>query len=120
MNAVSAGVVEPPSRYNSECPPLLDAIVMRALQRSREERWESTGDMAEALRELQEHFPATERDVSSWVDDLYSDTDAQMSPMPSEESSSYRVSYDYDPGTYEDIDLLPPPISRQALSSRSA
>jgi eukaryotic-like serine/threonine-protein kinase len=105
MNAVSTAVVEPPSRYNIECPPLLDAIVLRALQRSREERWDSTGEMAEALGELQEHFPATERDVLNWVDDLYSDTDAEMMPLPIEDSASYKVQYGYDPGTYEDIDL---------------
>jgi len=105
MNAVAAGVVEPPSRHNSECPPLLDAIVMRALQKSREDRWESTGEMAEALAELQEHFPANERDVLNWVEDLYSDTDAELSPLAVEESSSYQVQYGHDPGTYEDIDL---------------
>jgi eukaryotic-like serine/threonine-protein kinase len=107
MNAVSVGVLDPPSRFNPECPPLLDAIVMRALQRLREERWESTGEMAEALRELCVHFPATERDVLGWVDDLYSDTEAGMEALPSEESSNYRTAYDYDPGTYEDIDLSP-------------
>ena len=106
MNAINAGVVEPPSRFNPECPPLLDAIVLRALQRSRESRWESAAEMAEALGELRVHYPATERDVLHWVDDLYSDTDAQLSPLPHEESSSYGVAYGYEPGTYDDLEII--------------
>jgi eukaryotic-like serine/threonine-protein kinase len=107
MNAVSTGVVEPPSRFNVDCPPLLDAIVMRALNRSREERWESAGEMAEALGELRAHYPATERDILQWVDDLFSDTDAEMQPFAYEESSGYRVAYGYDTGTYDDVEIVP-------------
>lgn len=110
MNAISAGTVDPPSRFNPECPPLLDAIVLRALQRSRESRWESAAEMAEALGELRVHYPATERDVLHWVDDLYSDTDAEMKPLPSEESSSYGVAYGVGLGTYDELEIsaLPP------------
>jgi hypothetical protein len=63
--------------------------------------------MAEALSELRAHYPATEREVNAWVDDLYSDTDAEMQPFAYEESSGYRVAYGYDTGTYDDIEIGP-------------
>ncbi len=47
-----------PSRFNRDVPPLLDAIVMRALERDRELRFCSAGDMAEALESflVERHF----------------------------------------------------------------
>jgi serine/threonine protein kinase len=44
--------VKPPSTYNSEVPPELDAIVMQALQRDVRKRFQSAEEMARALRKL--------------------------------------------------------------------
>jgi serine/threonine protein kinase len=49
MNAVLRCEVTPPSRTNKQVPPELDAIVMRALARKREDRYASTLEFARAL-----------------------------------------------------------------------
>jgi eukaryotic-like serine/threonine-protein kinase len=47
--AVLHGQVPPPSRTNPEVPPELDAIVLKALSRKREDRYASTLEFARAL-----------------------------------------------------------------------
>ncbi|MCY0999672.1 protein kinase [Myxococcus sp. MISCRS1] len=49
MNAVLKCEVTPPSRANKQIPPELDAIVLRALSRRREDRYASTLEFARAL-----------------------------------------------------------------------
>lgn len=49
MNAVLRCEVTPPSRTNRQVPPELDAIVMRALARKREDRYATTLEFARAL-----------------------------------------------------------------------
>ncbi|GHG88596.1 protein kinase [Comamonas sp. JC664] len=49
MNAVLRCDVTPPSRTNKNVPPELDAIVMRALSRRREDRYASTLEFARAI-----------------------------------------------------------------------
>lgn len=104
MNSVSAGIVEPPSRFHADCSPDVDAVVLRALCKSREERWESAGEMADAIAQLRLFYPAGEREVLNWVEDLFSDTDAEMQPFAYEESSGYKVAF-HDSVTYDDIEI---------------
>ncbi|WP_426756135.1 protein kinase domain-containing protein [Myxococcus sp. Y35] len=49
MNAVLRCEVTPPSRTNKHVPPELDAIVMRALSKRREDRYASTLEFARAI-----------------------------------------------------------------------
>ncbi|RKH57699.1 PEGA domain-containing protein [Corallococcus interemptor] len=49
MNAVLSGDVTPPSRVNKEVPPELDAIVLKALARRREDRYGTTLEFARAI-----------------------------------------------------------------------
>ncbi|HVU52324.1 MAG TPA: serine/threonine-protein kinase [Polyangia bacterium] len=44
--------VPPPSQQNPMVPPELDAIVLRALQRDRDQRWATAADMADALDDV--------------------------------------------------------------------
>ena len=44
--------VRPPSQLNPACPPALDAILLRALSRNRDDRFQSAGEMADALDEI--------------------------------------------------------------------
>ena len=44
--------VAPPSLQNPLCPPELDAIVLRALARDREERFQTASDLADALDDV--------------------------------------------------------------------
>jgi serine/threonine protein kinase/DNA-binding LacI/PurR family transcriptional regulator len=39
----------PPSEFNPECPPLVEDVIMTALQKDREQRYNSADDMARAL-----------------------------------------------------------------------
>jgi serine/threonine protein kinase len=41
--------VPPPSRVRADVPPLLDAVVLRALQKSPDNRYQTAAEMAEAL-----------------------------------------------------------------------
>ena len=41
-----------PSTANENCPPQLDAIICRALERDPQQRWQSAGEMANALESL--------------------------------------------------------------------
>ena len=50
MYAVLSGEIPPPSALRPDVSPELDAIVLRALQRNPEERWQTTREMGIALR----------------------------------------------------------------------
>ncbi|MES1204835.1 MAG: serine/threonine-protein kinase [Pseudomonadota bacterium] len=44
--------VRPPSQLNPACPPAFDAILLRALSRDREDRFQTAAEMADALDEI--------------------------------------------------------------------
>ena len=44
--------VPPPSRLRADIPPLLDAVVLRALQKMPADRYQSAAEMADALEPL--------------------------------------------------------------------
>ena len=50
MYAVLSGEIQPPSAYRSEVSSDLDDIVLKALQRSPDERWQTAREMGKALR----------------------------------------------------------------------
>ena len=50
MYAVLSGEIQPPSEYRSEVSAELDEIVLKALERSPDERWQSAREMGKALR----------------------------------------------------------------------
>ncbi len=50
MYAVLSGEIQPPSAHRSEVSADLDDIVLKALQRSPDERWQSAREMGKALR----------------------------------------------------------------------
>ena len=52
IGMVRAAKVLPPSSFNPAVPPELDAVCMRALAKSRGERFANCGEMAEALDEI--------------------------------------------------------------------
>jgi serine/threonine protein kinase len=85
---VREGRVAPPSQYNPECPPELDAIVLHALAKSREDRWSSAGEMRDAFAALRRYHAADAADVVAWVDALRADT---VLPRPDNETESTEV-----------------------------
>ena len=73
MYAVLSGEIRPPSDYRKDVPPELDAIVLRALQRNPEERWQTAREMGKALRRFlakQEELvgPA---ELADWMAELF-------------------------------------------------
>jgi serine/threonine-protein kinase len=65
MAKIMTQEIVPPSRHAPAVPPALDAIVMRALARSPELRFETARAMAEALERAAP--PASPREVEAWV-----------------------------------------------------
>jgi eukaryotic-like serine/threonine-protein kinase len=65
LQRARALVIEPPSRWNAEVPPALDAVVMRALERDPERRWQTAGEMGAALAEVGPR--ATAEELAHWV-----------------------------------------------------
>ncbi len=75
MYAVLSGEIRPPSDYRKDIPPELDEIVLRALQRNPDERWQTARQMGTALRRFlakQEELvgPA---ELADWMGELFPD-----------------------------------------------
>ena len=73
MYAVLSGEIRPPSDYRSDVPTELDEIVLKALQRNPEERWQSAREMGKALQRFlanQEELvgPA---ELAEWMAELF-------------------------------------------------
>ena len=51
IERVREAAIEPPSLFNANIPPALDAIVLKALARERDDRWATAGDLQTALEE---------------------------------------------------------------------
>jgi len=73
MYAVLSGEIRPPSEYRSDVSPELDEIVLKALRRSPDERWQSAREMGQALRRYlasQEGLvgPA---EIADWMAELF-------------------------------------------------
>ena len=62
--------VKPPSFYNPECPRDLDEIIMTALAKSPDERWQTAGAMHRALDHVaKKHgLQTTNREVAEWIE----------------------------------------------------
>ncbi|MFW2388360.1 MAG: serine/threonine-protein kinase [Polyangiales bacterium] len=73
MYAVLSAPIQPPSEYRTDVPEELDAIVLKALRRSPDERWQSTREMGKALR----RYLANQEDlvgpaeVAEWMAELF-------------------------------------------------
>jgi eukaryotic-like serine/threonine-protein kinase len=63
----------PPSTRNPSCPGELDRIVLRGLAKDPDKRWRSAADMRAAIAQfaVNQRLLATNREVSSWVEDAF-------------------------------------------------
>lgn len=100
---VQRGDILPPSTYNRQCPAELDAIVLRALSRDPNERYDSAAAFRDELLDLRAKYQlaATHREIGSWIDWAFSVADASaefstsmdridLSPLPRMDRSSER------------------------------
>jgi len=72
LNAVLKAEVAPPSRFVESVPPELDAIVLKALNRDPDARYQTAADFAEALEQLPMDR-ATTRTVAAYVEEALGD-----------------------------------------------
>ncbi|MEM7136320.1 MAG: serine/threonine-protein kinase [Myxococcota bacterium] len=83
IHAVLYDEVLPPSNYRSHVPKELDAIVMKALAREPDERWQSAREMGRALRE----FIGTrselmgQAEISEWMGEVFPQGEARKSQL---------------------------------------
>lgn len=69
LRRITKKSVAAPSMRNPKCPPELDRVVLRALEKSPAKRWRSAGDMLGALDQVAKKLSlqATNRDVAEWM-----------------------------------------------------
>jgi serine/threonine-protein kinase len=73
LKAVVGAKVPPPSEVVPGVPKSLDAVVMKALARKREERFQSAGELQLAIEDflLAERLPGTQAHLTAFMKDLY-------------------------------------------------
>lgn len=73
MQLVRSAQVERPSIINSEVPPDLERIVMRALTADRDLRYASAGDLADELDDWLATNPCDAEDLSIWMRQVFAE-----------------------------------------------
>ncbi|MFP2911643.1 serine/threonine protein kinase, partial [Pyxidicoccus sp. 3LFB2] len=75
LKAVVGAKLVPPSEVVPDVPKALDAIVLKALARKRDERFSTAGELQLALEEflMQEKLHATHAHLAAFMQDLYSE-----------------------------------------------
>ena len=73
MYAVLSGEIRPPSDYRSDVPPELDEIVLKALQRNPDERWQTAREMGKALRRClaKQDDLIGPAEIADWMEELF-------------------------------------------------
>jgi serine/threonine-protein kinase len=66
LEQVLFGAVDPPSAFNPDVTPALDALVMRGIERDKTKRFTTAKEMAQALERTL--HPALATDVGDWVE----------------------------------------------------
>ena len=71
---VQRGDIMPPSTFNQACPPELDAIVAKALERDPDARYASAAEMREDLTALRyrKGLATGYRDIANWIEWAFS------------------------------------------------
>jgi serine/threonine-protein kinase len=79
MYAVLSSEIKPPSEYNSDVSKDLDDVVLKALQRSPDERWQTAREMGTALRRAvaRREDPLGPAEIAEWMRALFPDGEAQ-------------------------------------------
>ncbi|CAN5860127.1 hypothetical protein BH11MYX3_BH11MYX3_05250 [soil metagenome] len=70
ITKIRSGEILAPSVHNADCPPELDAIVLQAVARERDERWPDAGSMRAALDRLRPRFLEGPQHVVAWKESV--------------------------------------------------
>ncbi len=83
VHAVLYDELAPPSKYRSQVPEELDAIVMRALERDPNERWQTARELGRALRKYIGAQPEVmgAAELSEWMGELFPEGEARKSQL---------------------------------------
>jgi len=75
MYAVLSGEIRPPSTHRDGVSPELDEIVLKALRRNPDERWQTAREMGQALRRVlaKEHELIGPAEIADWMSELFPD-----------------------------------------------
>ena len=75
IDRVRQAAARPPSEINPEVPPSLDAIVMKGLARDPNDRWDTAGDMQEALMGYVASIrpPFNAGRLAAWMHQMFAD-----------------------------------------------
>ncbi len=91
IKAIRKQEVSRPSRYNPECPKELDEVILLALVKERDRRWQSAGALRNALDTIALTLSerASYRDTSEWMEWLFKQPAAgdKKKPAPRPPSS---------------------------------
>jgi serine/threonine protein kinase len=118
INAMRVQQIDPPSLHNPNCPRALDDLIMKALQKPRDARWSSVGEMIDILDGIKGYYGcASARDVVGWVAQLRAETAPSGVRLDSEntevgltdddlfeEVERPELAQGSDAGTYDDLD----------------
>ncbi len=83
VERIRSGTVLPPSVCNTSCPTELDDIVMKAIDRDRDRRWQTAKSMRTALEEVRRFYASqcTPREVVRWKDRLHAESSMSIATM---------------------------------------
>jgi len=108
--------IQPPSVHNPEIPPELDAIVMRALKRRREDRYATAGEMATALEQMMQDKRYSSHEHKRILQEIYPVESTQVTDAGLTVSSSIPTPLEGGPG-----DELPTShLSHEAMTSATS
>jgi serine/threonine protein kinase len=96
INQIRDSEVPPPSTYNRECPTDLDDIVLKALERHKEDRWSSAGEMRDALDDIRRFHrgDTSAHAVVDWIAQLRGETVRGARIESESESTAVHLSED--------------------------
>jgi serine/threonine protein kinase len=113
--------VRPPSQINPACPPQMDAILLKALSRDRDDRYQDASEMADALDDIvhASHFSAPRLSAilrETFGPDISTTGNFQSRPTASSSSSSTGRSATIPPVSVSQ----PRPTGKFALTAENA
>jgi len=98
--------IEPPSVYNKNVPPEIDAIVMKALAADPEQRYQWCSELSDDLREFMGRLrpPYTERTLEGWMQKTFDDR---------LDKERKKIQFFAQFRTYEDVEAYSQEVARQ-------
>ena len=120
LRAVVGLKIPLPSSMVKGLPKALDAMVMKALERDRNKRYQTAGELQLAIEEflVKQRLPATGAHLSAFMTDLYPELAAQDATQSETTESNSDVAAPSD-SSMSPLELDPPPTTRPHAARRN-